>query len=49
MLADGMGVAGAVLVSVGAGLVYFPAGLVVAGVFCIVVAARLAVADRLTK
>jgi hypothetical protein len=42
MLADILGIAGALLLAIGAGMVYLPAGVIVAGVLCIAAASRAA-------
>ena len=42
MLPDVLLISGAILVSIGAGLVYIPAGVIVAGLLCIVGAFKAA-------
>lgn len=46
MLSDILGIVGAVSITIGAGLVYLPAGFIVAGVMLIAAAARAARADK---
>jgi hypothetical protein len=41
MLADILGIAGALLLTIGAGMIYLPAGVIVAGVLCIAAAVRV--------
>ena len=42
MLSDILGIAGALLLTIGAGMVYVPLGVIVAGTLCIVAATRAA-------
>jgi len=42
MLADILGIAGALLLAIGAGMVYLPAGIIVAGALCVIAASRAA-------
>ena len=46
MLSDILGIVGAASITVGAGLIYTPAGFIVLGVLCIAAAARAARTTR---
>jgi hypothetical protein len=41
MLADILGIVGALLLAIGAGMIYPPAGVIVAGALCVAAAVRV--------